>query len=95
VVTVFTRDYLWWKASDKCPSQIFEITIDLDDERVIKDHVKGRLLTLKDIMDKRIPIPDCTEKEKWPNDKTGEYTKCLKYCNARTVCDFAIKLKGE
>jgi hypothetical protein len=95
VVTVFTRDYLWWKASDKCPSQIFEITIDLDDERIIKDHVKGRLLTLKDIMDKRIPIPDCTEKEKWPNDKTGEYTKCLKYCNARTVCDFAIKLKGE
>lgn len=95
VVTVFTRDFLVWKKTDNCPSQIFEITIDLDDERVIKDYVKGRLLVLKDIVDKKIPMPDCTDKERWKNDKTGEYTKCSRYCSARQVCPVAIKLKGE
>lgn len=95
LVTVIIKDFLRWKANDNCPARFFEIIIDLEDRRVIKDYLKGRLLVMKDILDKKIPVPECTDKERWQSDKTGEYTKCLQYCNARTVCDFAIKLKGE
>jgi len=94
IVTVFIRDFIAWKKVAGCPAQLFEITIDLEDERVIKDYVMGRLLVLKDIVDKRIPMPDCTDEEKWLNPK-GEYKKCQQYCQARQFCDFAIKLKGE
>lgn len=93
IVTVFIRDFIAWKKVANCPSQIFEITIDLDDELTISNYIKERLYGLQNAMNAD-KLPDCTDEERWLNPK-GEYKKCTNYCQSRTVCDFAKSLKGE
>jgi hypothetical protein len=41
------------------------------------------------IDDNKLPL--CTRAERWENNK-GENKNCLRYCSARTVCDFAKAL---
>ena len=93
IVTVFIRDFIAWKKVANCPSQIFEIEIDLEDEVTIGNYIKERLYGLQNAMNAN-KLPDCTDEEKWLNAK-GENKKCMQYCSARQFCDFALKLKGE
>lgn len=37
-------------------------------------------------------LPECSKEERWATNAKGESKNCLRYCGARTVCDFALKL---
>lgn len=40
-------------------------------------------------------LPECTREERWANNSKNESKNCLRYCGARTVCDFAKSLMRQ
>ena len=40
-------------------------------------------------------LPECSREERWANNKANESKNCLRYCGARSVCDFALALPKQ
>jgi hypothetical protein len=40
-------------------------------------------------------LPECSREERWAVNKTNESKNCLRYCGARSVCDFGIALQKK
>lgn len=40
-------------------------------------------------------LPECSREERWATNKNNESKNCLRYCGARSVCDFALKLPKQ
>jgi hypothetical protein len=88
IITVYVKDFMSWKSKD-ITSQIFEMTVDLWDEKAIHNFVKNKMNMIRVYLgadDDSLPI--CTDEERWIDLKSGIYKKCEKYCGSRTVCKF-------
>lgn len=58
-------------------------------EKFVSDRVKlhQNAVTLPDEK-----LPECSAEERWATNTKRESKNCLKYCGARSVCDFALRL---
>jgi hypothetical protein len=67
----------------------FQLWSDEKAEKFVTDRVKMHqdAVALSDQ-----ELPECSKEERWATNAKNESKNCMRYCGARSVCDFALKL---
>lgn len=87
-VIAILKDWSENQVSGKYPkTPIVQLEYILDSVQDVEKYVEGRIKEIQTARDQEdIDLPWCTDKERWWNEKKGEYIKCKKYCLVRDFC---------
>lgn len=75
------------KGDDYPKFPMVEITLKLSSIEATEQFLRSKITDLK-IFEKELDsvLPECTDEERWYNEKSGKYLKCEKYCQAASKC---------